>query len=394
MNDPDEELPAQKWPPLTVAQAHEISAMTNPVLRNLKITQGYHGLKTALTRLFGARNVTWCAYATWASKTAGTFIRGEEVPGLIREYLAASDHIAEVLVHANGLLAATHEHARLDHGFVSDALEEVVRDVTTHVAQGNLLVFQELAPLYAAWLEAFPTRPTVFDAKAIDVFVAAHLTPGPIEAGGQDLLIQAFRAYYDAMFERDPGKKAQQIFLANALVGFHEQTRLQAPITGALDAPLVDIFLRKARAQARHRIPGLLHAAIEAIVDHVLHPLGRRIEQEWQSVSTRWLMSLALPNVVLHLGKDVVPLSGAQMFPDELAVATLEPLVEILARLDRTPNTVLGSAARNWGDLGDRMNFVVDFFRTRQQDAALCQQPFTDEQVAVLGAGAMPTGKL
>lgn len=394
MSDPEVELPAQKWPPLTVAQAHEISAMTDPVLRNLKITQGYHVLKIALTRLFGARNVTWCAYATWASKTAGTFIRGEEVPDLIRAYLAASDHIAEVLAHVNGLLAATHEHARLDQRFVSDALEEVVRDVTTHVAQGNLLVFQELAPLYAAWLEAFPARTTVFDAKAIDAFVAAHLTPGRIEAGGQDLLIQAFRAYYDAMFERDPGKKAQQLFLANALVGFHEQTRLQAPIVGALDAPLVDIFVSKAKAQARHRLPGLLHAAIEAIVDHVLRPLGRRIEQEWQDVSTRWLLSLALPDVVLDLGKDVVPLSGARMFPDELAVATLEPLVELLARLDRTPNTVLGSAARNWGDLGDRMNFVVDFFRTRQQDAALYQQPFTDEQVAMLGAGTMPTGKL
>ena len=394
MDNPSEDLLQQKWPPPTVAQANAISAMTDPVLRNLKITQAYHDLKTALTRLFGAQNVTWCAYATWASKTAGTFIRGDEVPGLIRDYLAASDHIAEVLAKANDHLFGVHEHAKVDHGFVNDTIEDVMRDITAHVGQGNLLVFKELAPLYAAWLETFKTRPTAYNPKAIDAFVAGNLTPGPLDQGGQDLLIQAFRTYYDAMLENDTVKKAQQIFLANALVGYHEQTRLQGPIVGSLNAPLVDIFVGKAKTHARTRPPSVFHSAIEAIVDRVLQPLGKQIEQEWQDVSTRWLMSLALPSVVLHLGKDVVPISETQMFPDDLAVATFEPLVDLLAKLDRVPNSVVGSAAKNWGDLGDRMGFVVDFFRTRQQDASLYRQPFTDDQVAAFTTGTMPEGKL
>lgn len=394
MIDPSEHLPEQKWPPPTVAHVNAICAMTDPVLRNLKITQGYHDLKTALTRLFGAKNVTWPAYATWASKTAGTFIRGDEVPRLLREYLAASDHIAEVIAQANGLLFGVHEHAKLDHGLVNDTIEEVMRDITAQLGHGNLIVFKEIALLYAAWLEAFEPRPAAFDAKAIDAFVAQNFTPGPIDEGGQDLLIQAFRAYYDAMFEHDAGKKAQQIFLANALVGYHEQTRLQDAIVGALNAPLVDVFVGRAKARAKLKPPSSLHARIEAIVDDVLHPLGRRIEREWQEVSTRWFMSLALPDVVLHLGKDVVPLSATQMFPDELAIATLEPLVVVLARLDPTPNTVVGSAAKDWGDLADRMGFLVDLFRTRQQDASLYRQPFTDEQVAAFSAGTLPTGTL
>ena len=82
------------------------------------------------------------------------------------------------------------------------------------------------------------------------------------------------------------------------------------------------------------------------------------------------------------------------MFPDELEVATLPPLVAILAKLDRTANTVVGSAATDWGDLGDRMNFIVDFFRSRQQDSSLYEQPFTDEQVAVIKKGGMPSGEL
>lgn len=363
MIDPTEVLPAQKWPPVTVPQAHAICAMTDPVLRNLRITQGYHDLKIALTRLFGARNVTWCAYATWASKTAGRFIRGEEVPDRIRGYRSGADPIPEVIAH-------------------------VMRDVSANVAHGNLIVFQELAPLYAAWLETFQPRPTVPDATQIDAFVADHLTPGPIDQGGQDLLIQAFRTYHDAMFETDGRQKAQQILCANALVGYHEQIRLQGAIVGALDAPLVDL-LGDTRAR-----PGRFHRVIEPIVHEMLHPLARRIEHEWQAMSTRWLISSALPDLVLHVGKDVVPLSPTQTFPDELACATFEPLVALLAELDRTPDSVVGSAAHDWGVLADRMNFIVDFFRTRQQDASLYRQPFTDEQVAALIAGTLPSGPL
>src|SRR5262249_33348947 len=130
MTDPAEVLPEQKWPPITVSQAHAICAVTDPVLRNLRITHSYHDLKIALTRLFGARTVAWCAYATWASKTAGRFIRGEEVPDLIRGERSGADPITEVIAR-------------------------VMRDVSANVAHGNRIVFQELAPLYAAWLETF-----------------------------------------------------------------------------------------------------------------------------------------------------------------------------------------------------------------------------------------------
>ncbi|HEY2511369.1 MAG TPA: hypothetical protein VGI39_10960, partial [Polyangiaceae bacterium] len=55
----------QKWPAISVDGAKTIAAMTDPKIRNLKITQAYHDLKIALTRLFGEKDVTWCAYATW-----------------------------------------------------------------------------------------------------------------------------------------------------------------------------------------------------------------------------------------------------------------------------------------------------------------------------------------
>jgi hypothetical protein len=300
--------------------------------------------------------------------------------------------MTESLANLNGKLRAVHGEANVDGSFLVRTLEAVTRDVTKYVGQGNLLVFQELAPLYAAWLQTFKTVPAARDTREIDGFVANWLKPGSIADGGQDFLIKAFRAYYDAMLEKDPIVKAQQMFLANALVGYHEQTRLQDPIVGSLDAPLVDVFLDNAKACVRY-IP-LVHGALENIIEELLRPVAERVEEEWQRECTRWLMKLTIPRVVLDLGKDVPWLSAQQMFPDQLRMATFEPLVEILTKLDRTPNTVDGSGAKDWGDLGDRMNFVVDFFRTCQQDPSLYQQPFADDQVTVIQQGGMPGGAL
>lgn len=387
-------LPQQTWPPITVAQAHAISAMTDPVLRNLKITQSYHDLKVALTCLFGAKNVTWCAYATWASKTAGIFIRGEEVPQLVHDWFKGVHQLQAAIDQMNKALERLHPGAGLDRSIFTSSIEVAIRDVTKHVGQGNHLVFQELAPLYAAWLATWKEIPPAFDRREIDAFIAEHFREGPVDEGGQDLLIQAFRAYYDAMLEEDGGRKAQQILLANALVGYHEQTRLQEPIISALDAPLVDIFLANARAHACGELPSFLHSALDPIINEMLRPLAKQMETVWHRISTRFLMTLTIPGATLDLGKDVPSLSAAGMFPAELETVTYPPLVEIFAKLDRTPDTVAGSAATSWGELGDRMNFIVDFFRAHQQDQALYDHPFTDEQVAAIREGSMPSGEL
>jgi hypothetical protein len=62
--------------------------------------------------------------------------------------------------------------------------------------------------------------------------------------------------------------------------------------------------------------------------------------------------------------------------------------------LDRTPNDTAGSAARDWGRLSDRMNLIVDLFRSRQQDRLLYDQPFTFMQVEAFRQGRVPHGRL
>ncbi len=64
-----------KWRQPTSEEIESIITLENTALRNLRITQAYHELAVALAGELGQTNVTWCVYPTWASRTAGVFIR-------------------------------------------------------------------------------------------------------------------------------------------------------------------------------------------------------------------------------------------------------------------------------------------------------------------------------
>ena len=68
--------------PPTVEDVASIAAIDNPVLRNLQITECYADLSAAMrVRTGGAAD--WCAFATWASRQAGSTIRGEDFLGTL-----------------------------------------------------------------------------------------------------------------------------------------------------------------------------------------------------------------------------------------------------------------------------------------------------------------------
>lgn len=337
---------AQRTPPtdcdcLSLAAIDRVVHMTDPVQRNLWITYTYHRLELALAERLGADDLSWCAYGTWASKTAGRFIRGEVVPELLRPLLAATS--------ARWLAGA-------------DAR------VRERIAAGNLLVFAELAPCFAALL-------AVLDRD--DPEAGAHLTNlayGDSDRGGQDLLRRAMLTYLAAAATRDPKTRSEQILLANTLVAYHEQIRLQETIAAALSAPLS--LLVPAEASA------------------LRGQLGQRIGQALRALMTRFLMTMELPGERLHLGHDVPALACGAMFPRDLEQIHLPELRSLLGALDRTPDTTDGSAANDWSELADRMNFVVDLFRSRQRDRSMRLAPFAADQIAALTAGRRPSGPL
>lgn len=380
------------WQVPTESEIEAILRMTDPVLRNLHITHTYHVLTTALTDLLGEENVSWCAHATWASKTAGFFIRKEVVPSLIRELLDRADSLTRSVGGLQAELLGSWAAPFGIQTVLTRAIQQIADEVARHISRGNLLVFEELAPLFVAMIEHF-SGSEQYEQATLDRFLG-RLSRGPVSREGQDLLIRAFTHYYEAMFEQDTKARAERIFLANALVGYHEQTRLQGPILGALHAPLRQVFLDQVVelmgvTPARKGSP--FH---EMSLKAAFSPLAGKLERLWRELMTRSLMRLELPDVTLRLGEDIPALNAERDFPPTLARLEHPELVSLMATLDRTPNDTAGSAARDWGDLGDRMNLIVDLFRTRQQDRVLYDQPFTFMQVEALRQGRVPHGRL
>src|SRR6478609_6514640 len=80
-----------------LADIERVAQLEQPVIRNLWITQHYHSLMGLLSDVLGAGNANWSTFATWASKTAGQSIRGEEVPVEIQQLLIEQAKVQERL---------------------------------------------------------------------------------------------------------------------------------------------------------------------------------------------------------------------------------------------------------------------------------------------------------
>jgi hypothetical protein len=375
-----------------------IAQLTDGALRNLKITQRYHDLSLALAETISPANVNWSTFATWASKTAGQSIRNEEVPKFVIEIVADSD---DDVMHPFGKIeSAVHAivpTSGFHVSFLLAPISETIGTVSTSIAAGNLKVYAELAPQFVRFVQAFRGNASPTDAQLADWI--GKLDPAPAtEPGGQALLRQAFAAYVGAIRSTDPVQQARFAFLGNCLIGQHEQTRLQPQIAEAMDAPIDDILKKHLHGSlgvgTEPGIFGRLVAAIEEPFDL----LTDAVQDVWERVATRYLMSLALPGgAALPLGRNIPKDAACQAFlPAPLQNITAPTdLYDLLRMYDRARGvTDVGSASVDWRVLDDRMNFIVNLFRSRQQDDELFEQPFSDAQRAAFEAGQMPPASL
>lgn len=387
--------PSNFLPP-TAQQVESIIALEDAVLRNLKITLTYHRLAVALTNVLGAKNVSWCAYAVWASKTAGSYIRKEGIHPIIRKYFGEADYVTEALSQLNGLVRKFRKDLRIEQTVIKEVLDNVTDEVARNVAEGNLKVFEELAPYFLQMIELF-SKSTSYDQTVLDNLLVSPRTV-PFSDEDHERLLKAYEQYYRAVFTQDQKVKAEQILMANLLVGYHEQIRLQGSIEGAMEAPLDGIVEKvlkdKVHGALRAKAPWIYWMLIKLIVRERLNSLAKKLAGEWRNITTRWMMTLELPDECLELEKDVPSLKASDMFPPELKVVGNSELLSLIKQLDRNPDSFAGSGARDWGTLDDRMNFIVDLFRSRQQSAILYHPPFSDHQVDEIDSGEIPSGSL
>jgi len=383
----------------TVADVQRITALADPVLRNLQITQCYHELATAMARLTGP-GANWCAVATWASKQAGQSIRQEDLQRALQRRLRASadaDEAAQAMAAAGRELAG--DEGRSAAGAV-EALWEALNPAAAFqrtaeaVARGNRKVFEEIGYHFARFLALFADgQPD--DARLAEFCDGLHAGDPP---DGQRYLRQAFTHYHLAWTAADERLKAQLMLLANLEIGFHEQNRLQPEIVEAMNAPIYEPRLLRRRlvaelfpnpgARLRYVLAGLAGRARPLLQarDHLADEAMRIA----RLLVTQRMMTLAMPDgQTLQLGED---LPGS--FPDLLRTIDLPGFTALLQQVDPTPDSLLDSGAVDWGRLPDRMHYIADLFRVYHLDLRLFDAPFSSEQVAALKTGRLPTERL
>jgi hypothetical protein len=355
-----------------------IESLDNLILRNLKITQGYSTLAEEMKRVTGGRDVSWLSFGSYASKTAGYSIRHEIMPEDLERAFRSFYLYRRLMAFLRRYLVSVDErHQEMN------IILQILTNISLRISEGNLLVFAELAPAFNELAAGF-SGDEEFDQAKLDQYLA-HFKPGPTEEDGQERCAEAFRAYYEAKFTDDPDRKAELIFLGNILIGLHEQTRLQPKIAEALYTAVDEVLGEQVRmiTPLGNRISGWLHKA------HLI--ISRRI---FANIATQLFMSIYLPTGALRLGSDVKPSKRDESFPPALREIQSERVLAILARYDRSGDTLRRSRAGDWSNLDDRMNFIVDLFRSYQQTEALFEPPFTAEQMAALDDGRIPEGKL
>jgi hypothetical protein len=371
----------------TTADVRRISSTTSPVIRNLEITDCYARLAAAFSKRSGGLGANWCTYATWASRQAGKAIRGENLLDEVQRLLPDGHWLLHPLqtfsrrLLRRGLLQPGTRIGRLT-AELHTPLDAVGR-ASEAVARGNLEVFAEIGLEFARRLERD---------EPLDRFLAG-LRPGD-PPHGQRLLRQAFTHYEQQRAEPDPKAHAELGVLASLEIGLHEQTRLEAQIGEALNAPFVTqekLGLRALVAMFPAAVDwwSVVRKPASVAFGTFAGTLQRASTRIARQVITESFMVLSLPGRTLALGTNLT-----DPFPDVLREPADEELVILVAQFEPSPPAEDDCAASDWSDLHQRMHYISHLFRAFHLDDTLARAPFTPQQVESFREGIVPDGDL
>lgn len=161
----------------------------------------------------------------------------------------------------------------------------------------------------------------------------------------------------------EPTNRTQLLFFANALVGLHEQTRLQNDLEKAFLANVtVDIFGHAVRI-----LPNLA-------------PLA-----------TQLIMRMVLPNETLPTDQNVTPRpwDGAN-WPTDLETIRMEEARNLYLWAVPSETELSGTGARDWTSLQQRMRWVWPMFRSRQDNPLNNCPPYSQQVTEAFWANELP----
>jgi hypothetical protein len=282
-------------------------------------------------------DANWCTFAAWASHNVGARIRAEE---LQRSLLLRG---LDTLV---------------------PRFEQVVAEVSDAVAEGNRLVFAEVAPAFVECIADPKRAPRSARATAPDL--AAELD-------------QAFDLYASVKQTEDPKERSERMLGANCLIAHCEQSTLQNALDTAFGAfpNLIRLMLLEWGLQPWQ----------PPIVRQLTARLLETIARSWATLTTDRLLELRLSDETLNPGRDVLPPRGRALYYDTLETIEDPAIGEIFDRFNCADDTGLGSATNDWTVLKERMGWVVCFIRSRQQVPATFAWPLREDEIQRLEAG-------
>ena len=342
-------------------------------LRNRRITLAYGDLSVRLAALLargGRREANWCTFSTWSSRTIGGWIERHPEP----------DPEDDAPAWMPGFVGAIRRHAlrwamRRENGATYRAL-----------AAGNRFVFLEIGTAFGRFLDAFEGAggdtpgeeawAAYWAAMEVELAEQGRLDPSWMltETPPPDELQLGLRQYYEALFTDDARERAERILAGNLLIGAYEQRRVDGYVAASL-ALFSDHAMRRLVCRRFDRVPAW---------------------RRWPTwVYARLIsphMALELPDERLVLGRPLPPPAGGPLFPEDLRSVTTPLVQALLTRYDLSGGCDDGRRVRNWASYDDRMSYIANLFRSRQQHEPLFAKPFPPDVEAKLLAGELAPG--
>ena len=359
--------------PIDTDAVEAICCLPDDLYRLRWVSYAYYDLSTRLSAKVGENNATWPAFARWSAYTISESLRVDRVNPRLKEVLrqhALPDGVAGPLVEIQKRMRS------LDDGAMPTVL-----------ALGNRMVFHEVGWTIAHFLEFLERQ----DDRNPEPWAAYEGCIQPFEAtdffrsGYPEWLRDGVHAYYDACWENDPAKKAQLVLRGNILIGAYEQWRVNSFFDVALDFNPGSLIreLRVRHDEIGTRPVGVRHGGTRRALRHQWALLDW-LADAYAAFLTRFVLTwdAALDSekpTALRLGCDLPSRRQAALTEN-----TLETLDDDVQRLfdtfDRSGGELRGSGARNWRRFTDRMSFIVNLFRSQQQNPNLRVAPFFKEK--------------
>lgn len=303
------------------------------VLGNARITQMHYelseGLRAVLGKDAGANFHSW---AVWGSRKARSTIQRNDVPG-IRSLGALAGGALGLTAHTMRALWWPPAIAGAAFGAVQGGVagwrdvEHLLDTSARQILGGNRTVLDDIGRQSGRYVATFLGNGP--DPSLLAGFLEG-VSHGP-PPDGQDLLKEAFAHWTSSRRAPDIKARHELMLLGNLKVILHEHHRLQPYIEAAMP-------------------------------------------ESWRQEVTRLLLRFDIGDENLSVSRDV-PQAGSKEFPITLVELENPELLAFMRRWDRTPNELAGSGARDWAVLEDRMNYIVDLFRTRHLAAGLFAEP-------------------